>query len=163
MRTLRVRLLLGACLIALWPAASAAASVVPGEGIAGVRLRMTESQVRARLGPPVRVTTTKGALGFVVTRLHYRSLDVDLQRLDRRPVVIRVLTTRRRERTPSGLGVGSTLAAVLRLPGVRCSTQPPLRYCGVGRLNAPLGRFTLFWIGARGRVTTVSVALTVDS
>ena len=56
--------------------APASASIVPGRGMAGVGLRMSETQVRARLGAPTRITRTRGALGFVVTRLHYQLIDV---------------------------------------------------------------------------------------
>src|SRR5712691_3413685 len=101
----------------LCAAATSSAAIVPGRGIAGVALRMTEAQVRTQLGVPLRITRTRGALGFVVTRLHYRLVDVDLQRLADRPVVIHVLTTKAGEATGSGVGVGSPLAAVERLRG----------------------------------------------
>jgi len=83
-----------ALMAALYFAAPAAASIVPGRGIAGVTPRMTESQVRGRMGAPLLITQTRGALGFVATRLHYRRIDVDLRRLSGKPVVIRVSTTR---------------------------------------------------------------------
>jgi hypothetical protein len=124
---------------------------------------MTEAQVRAEVGAPARVTRSRGALGFVVTRLHYRGLDVDLQRLGGRPVVIRVIATRAGERTHSGVGVGSSLAAVRLLPGVRCWSDGVDRYCGSGRRNTPLAPVTLFWIGARVRVNRVIVGLVVNS
>jgi hypothetical protein len=143
--------------------ATASAAIVPGRGLAGVTLRMTEAQVRARLGAPVRITRTRGPLGFVVTRLNYARVDVDLQRLADRPVAVRVLTTKAGEATASGVGVGSPLAAVERLRGARCWREASARYCGIGARKAPLGRFTLFWIGANARVTLVEVSLNVNS
>ncbi|MGH9144793.1 MAG: hypothetical protein ACRD2I_26950 [Vicinamibacterales bacterium] len=53
---------------------------------------MTQAQVYARLGPPLRITRARGALGFLVARLHYPRLDIDLQKLAKEAVVIRVLT-----------------------------------------------------------------------
>jgi hypothetical protein len=154
-------LLVGAALIAL--VAPASATIVPGRGMAGVGLRMSEIQVRAKLGAPVRITRTRGTLGFVVTRLHYRLINVDLQRLGGKPVVIRVLTTHPGERTASGVGVGSPVAAVRRLPRVRCWWEGGARYCGIGSRAKPGSRFTMFWISARRRVAVVSVSLVVNS
>jgi len=143
--------------------APASATIVPGRGMAGIGLRMTEAQVRATLGAPLRITRTRGALGFVVTRMHYRLIDVDLQRLSGKPVVILVLTTHAGERTASGVGVGSPVAAVQRLPGVHCWWEGGAHYCGIGSRAKPGSRFTMFWISARQRVTLVSVSLVVNS
>lgn len=151
--------LLAVCASA-WPAE---ATIVPGRGMARVRLWMTEPQVRDRLGAPLAITRTRGSLGFLVTRLHYRQVEVDLQRLDGKRVVVRILTMRRGERTRSGVGVGSPLAAVQRLGGVHCWWEGNRHYCGIGSRERPLGRFTMFWIGANQRVTLISVSLTVNS
>ncbi|MGH2972143.1 MAG: hypothetical protein ACRDNM_00755 [Gaiellaceae bacterium] len=143
-------------------APAAAARIVPGVGMAGVSLRMTEVQVEARLGQPLQITRTRGALGFLVTRLHYPRLDVDLQRLASRPIVIRVLTIKPGERTASGVGVGSPLSDVKRLHGVRCWFEASTHYCGLGE-DKPLRTFTLFWTGSNARVTLIEVSLNVNS
>jgi hypothetical protein len=129
----------------------------------GIKLRMTEAQVGARLGAPARITRSRGALGSLVTRLHYRRLDVDLQRLGGSFVVTRVLTTRQGEETASGVGVGSTLAAVKRLRGAYCWWEAPAHYCRIGSRAKPLSRLTMFWIGEKQRVTLVSVSLVVNN
>jgi hypothetical protein len=163
-RAVLLRSALGLAMMAvLCFAAPAAGTIVPGRGIAGITLRMTESQVRSRLGGPLLITRTRGALGFLVTRLHYRRIDVDLQRLDGRLAVISVLTTRPAERTESGVGVGSPIAAVEGLAGAYCWWEASTRYCGIGRRSKPLSRFTMFWIGADRRVTLISVSLIVNS
>jgi hypothetical protein len=148
--------------LALLAAAPAAARIIPGRGMAGVAMRMSETQVRARLGTPLRITRTRGALGFLVTRLHYPRVEIDLQQLSNRPIVIRVVTTKPGETTASDVGVGSPLAAVQRLDGVRCWWEAGVRYCGIGD-RKPLHPFTLFWIGANARVTLVEVSLDVNS
>jgi hypothetical protein len=140
-----------------------AAVIVPGQGMAGIRLRVSESQVRARLGEPLRITHTPGALGNLVTRLHYPRVDVDLQKLAGQLLVIRILTTHPGERTASGVGVGSRMTAVEQLRGARCWQEGISRYCGIGDRAKPLSRFTMFWIGAKQRVTLISVSLVVNS
>jgi hypothetical protein len=163
-RAVLLRSALGlAMMAALCFVAPATATIVPGRGMAGITLRMTESQVRSKLGGPLLITRTRGALGFLVTRLHYRRIDVDLQRLDGKLAVIRVLTTRPAERTESGVGVGSPIAAVERLAGARCWWEASMRYCGIGRRDKPFSHFTMFWIGAERRVTLISVLLIVNS
>jgi hypothetical protein len=144
--------------------APAAATIVPGKGMAGVSLRMTESQVRARLGAPQRIERWHGALGSLVTRFHYRWGGVDLEALGARtaPVVVGVWTARAGEKTASGVGVGSPLSSVEPLRGARCWREGSDRYCGIGK-RRPLSRFTLFWIGANERVTRISVSLVVNS
>ncbi|MGH3009881.1 MAG: hypothetical protein ACRDLM_10830 [Gaiellaceae bacterium] len=148
--------------IALVAAGPASARVVPGHGIAGVTLRMTQAQVHARLGPPLGITQTRGALGFLVTRLHYPRLDVDLQKLATRAVVMSVLTSKPGETTASGVGVGSAIAAIKRLRGARCWTEAGSRYCGIGD-RTPLHPSTLFWIGTNAHVTLIEVSLNVNS
>jgi hypothetical protein len=152
-----------AAMCVLSVASPVAAVIVPGQGMAGIRLRMSESQVRARLGEPARITRTRGALGNIVTRLHYPRVDVDLQRLDGQPLVIRILTTRPGERTASGVGVGSTMTAVERLKGARCWWEGGAHDCGISNRAKPLSHFTMFWIGAKQRVTLISVSLIVNS
>ena len=139
------------------------ALIIPAQGIAGIRLRMTESQVHGKLGEPTPVTRSRGALGNLITRLHYLVVDVDLQRLDGHLLVIRVLTTNRGERTGSGVGVGSPIRAVERLRGAHCWREGGARYCGIGNRAKPLSTFTMFWIGANQRVTLISVSLSVNS
>src|SRR2546422_1388428 len=82
-RAMLLRSGLGLALLAgLCFAAPAAATIVPGRGMAGITLRMTESQVRDKLGAPLLITRRRGALGLLVTRLPHRRIDVDLPRPD---------------------------------------------------------------------------------
>jgi len=90
-------------------------------------------------------------------------VDVDLQKLAGQLLVISILTTHPGERTASGVGVGSRMTAVERLRGARCWQEGTSRYCGIGDRAKPLSRFTMFWIGAKQRVTLISVSLVVNS
>ena len=162
-RGLRFGVAAAAVVFGLSFASPVAAVIVPGQGMAGIRPRMSESQVRARLGKPLRITHTRGALGNLVTRLHYSRVDVDLQKLAGQLLVISMLTTHPGERTASGVGVGSRMTAIERLRGARCWQEGTSRYCGIGERAKPLSRFTVFWIGAKQRVTLISVSLVVNS
>jgi hypothetical protein len=66
------------------------------------------------------------------------------------------------EKTASGVGVGSSLSIVGRLPAVRCWWEGPDHYCGIGRRDRPLSRFTLFWIGTNQHMKLISVSLIVN-
>ena len=160
-RGMRFGVVAAAVVFGLSFASPVAAVIVPGQGMAGIRLRMSESQ--ARLGEPLRITHTRGALGNLVTRLHYPRVDVDLQKLAGQLLVIRILTKHPGERTASGVGVGSRMTAVEQLRGARCWQEGISRYCGIGDRAKPLGRFTMFWIGAKQRVTLISVSLVMNS
>jgi hypothetical protein len=156
-RTRRVVVAVSASLVAASSAATTSAAIRPGYGLAGVQLWMTEAKVRARLGPPRHVATSLSALGVPVTQMYYRGLEVDVQRIKGRLVVMRVLTTRRNERTASGVGVGSSGRAVRRLRGAHCDR----RYCQVNTVRKPVFSFTMFWFDRKDRVRMVSISLAV--
>ena len=105
------------------PAAGSKVTIFPGVGIGKVRLGMTFTQVQKALGPPQTVNARKQLsrnrgyieygwnfstfwVGFVNTKgvLHAALIGTDL----------------RRERTRSGIGVGSPVARVTAIPRVRC-------------------------------------------
>ena len=133
------------------------ARIVPQHGIAGVAIGMSQAQVRAVRGKPVRVV--RGAHEFrPYVDFHYSRLRVSFQGRER---VTFVSTTRRSERTPTGVGVGSTERAVRRgVRGVRCRTELGARFCLVGS-QLPGRRVTAFFL-ERGRVTRVDVGLVID-
>jgi hypothetical protein len=109
--------------------------IVIGHGMAGVELRMSEAQVRARLGAPTRVA---GRL------FHYPLLDVQFGATG----VVRLTTTSPRLRTRSGLGVGSAVVRLQRLRGLFCNLVP-----GGGNCETKGIRFDF----AHNRVTRVVV------
>lgn len=143
--------------LALGASAAAAAAIVPQRGIAGVSLGMSQARVRAVLGPPVRVVRGSNVFGRY-TEFRYRGLSVAFQG---DTAATGIDTTRRRERTATGVGVGSTEAQVRRgVRGVRCRTELGRRHCFVGRF-LPGRRVTDFRL-RRGRVVSITVALVLD-
>lgn len=139
--------------LALMPASGAVGLVVPAKSVAGVRLGMTQAQVRAVLGPPPRVVRDATELG-PFTQFRYRRLDVIFFRHTR---VTSLITTRTAERTAAGVGVGSTEAAVVAgVPGVACRGAANTRACEVGDPSRKGARVTAFDLRA-GRVWQVAV------
>jgi len=109
--------------------------IVIGRSMAGIELRMSEDQVRARLGAPVRVA---GRL------FHYPLLDVRFGTKG----VVRLTTTSPRLRTRSGLGVGTSVAKLQHLRGIFCDLEPGGGNCATKGISFDF---------ARGRVTRVAV------
>ena len=137
-------------------APAAEARIVPQRGIAGVAIGMSQAQVRAVLGKPVRVVRGANDFGPYVD-FHYSRLRVSFQGRER---VTFITTTRRGERTRTGVGVGSTQRQVLRgVSGAKCGVQTA-NLCAVGQF-LPGRRVTVFFIRA-GRVFRVDVGIVVD-
>src|SRR3954454_7665501 len=103
-------------LIALALPAAASARIVPQRGIAGANLDMTQAQVRAKLGKPDKVGHPKSPIFGQYTTWFYGGTSVDMFR-NQDGKVFNVSTTAKSEKTSSGVGVGSTAAAVKK--GVR--------------------------------------------
>jgi hypothetical protein len=118
--------------------------IVPGNNVAGVHLLMSAAGVEHVLGRPRAVRT--GADG--ARRLDYGRTKVYISATGDGSV-FRIITTDRRQRTATHVGVGSSRAAVLRgVPGARCAATS----CAVGTK-----RVTRF--GLRdGRVVRVTLA-----
>jgi hypothetical protein len=140
------RLLLVVLLASLAPAGAAAAKIVPGRSIAGVKLDMTRAEVKALKGDPLTrrrvedltIWTFPGKLRVVF--------------LDRAEGVTSITTESRRQRTASGLGVGSTVKAVRRkLSGEHCNDLA----CSLGTL-AHRSRNSFFYLDG-GIVQSVEV------
>lgn len=138
-------------------AASAAPAIRIGHGIAGVVLGMSQAAARAKLGKPVIVVHGKNDFG-PYTELRYHGYVVDLQGNDR---VTSIVTTLVREKTPAGIGVGSSWSQVrAKVPHVRCEGTATLGDCHVGRL-LPGKTVTDFFI-RDGKVSRVVVGVVLD-
>jgi hypothetical protein len=146
---------IGCCALAL--AGSASATILIGHGIAGVRLGMSQAAVRSKLGRPVRVVQAKNEFG-PYTEFRYRGYVVDFQNNE---TVTSVVTTLAREKTPGGIGVGSTWVQVRRkVPHVRCEGSPILGDCHVGLLLP--GRTVTDFFFKNGKVQRVLVGYVLD-
>lgn len=122
--------------LSLLAAAPASAIIRPQKGMSGVTLGMTKAQVRSKLGSPI---------GSGGGRLYFSRVWVGF-RLGR---AVEITTTRSSEHTGSGVGVGSSEAAVRRaFPSVTCTAAGGFRRCRLGS-GQPGTRATDFLIGHR--------------
>ena len=154
--SLAVTALLAAAALAAPLAASA--NLVVNSSMAGVRLQMTQQQVRDRLGPPLSVKNGTNDFGQY-RELRYRGeVTVTFQGLSS---VTAITTTGVGARTAGGVGVGST-EAFLRshLIGETCKTESGFRHCYLGSF-LPGRRVTDFAIRS-GRVARVVVGFVID-
>jgi len=154
-----VRAAVAAAAAALVLALPAGATIVPQQGMAGIRLGMTKAQVRSVAGPPLAIRRGTNDFGPWSEFRYPFYVSVFFQG---NRTVTNVRTTGRKERTARGIGVGSTEAQVkARVPGVRCRTfVAPFRECFVGEFRAGR-RVTAFHI-RRGRVVRVDVGFVID-
>jgi hypothetical protein len=153
----RLAALGAAAAVGLALAATASATISIGRGISGVVLGMGQPAVRAKLGRPVKVVHATNEFG-PYTEYRYRGYVVDFQS---NAAVTSVVTTLARERTPAGVGVGSTWTQVRTgVPGVTCEGSPSLGHCHVGAL-VPGHRVTDFFFQNR-RVSRVVVGFVLD-
>jgi hypothetical protein len=149
--------LAAAVVTALALSAVAGATIVPQRGIAGLRLHMTKAQVRAVRGVPPKVQRGLNDFG-VYTTYYYSRVSVTFQG-DR--TVTALVTRSPRERTASGVGVGSTEAQLKsRLPAARCRTESGFRHCSLGAFLP--GRTVTDFVVKSGRVTRVTVGIVLD-
>jgi hypothetical protein len=153
----RVALLGSMLVLVLAVAAPSAAMIVVQRGIAGLELKMTKAQVRAKLGTPPKVRTGTNDFGRY-TEFVYPRVTVLFQSGSRATAF---RTFSRAERTPKGVGVGSTERQVkAKVGGVRCSTDSGVRHCYVGRFLP--GRVVTDFQIRKSRVTSIVVGFVVD-
>ena len=156
---MRLGVFLAVGLVALVLAGTATPAIVIGRGIGGVVLGMRQAAVRAKLGRPVRVVHAKNEFG-PYTEFRYRGYVVDFQsNLN----VTAVVTTLARERTPAGVGVGSTWSQVrAKVPHVRCQGIAELGDCHVGDFLP--GKTVTDFVFRHGKVSRVwSASSSTDS
>ncbi len=157
MRSARALVLLVSAAVALATASLAGAEIELQKGIAGVRLQMSQTKVRAVLGKPTSTKRASNEFGPYI-EFRYPALRVTFQG---NGGVTNVSTTRASEQTPGGIGVGSTEAALKRaLRGETCKTEFGVRHCWLGKF-LPGKRVTDFRI-RKGRVDRVDIGFVID-
>src|SRR3954453_17209446 len=107
-QTVRAFPLLAAVIVALALALPAGSTIVPQLSIGGVKLGMTQAKVKSILGAPKSVKRGSNDFGPYAI-FNYAGYQVNFQGVTN---VTQIETTTPKERTVSGLGVGSTRAQV---------------------------------------------------
>lgn len=131
--------------------------IVPQQGIAGLRLGMTQAQVKAKVGLPRRVERGANEIGSYSTYL-YRTYTVTFFA---GPRATQIETRSPQERTAGGIGVGSTRAAVKAgVRGVRCVVEFEYDHCYVGTWKP--GRTITDFALRSGRVWRVAIGYVID-
>ena len=155
--TARASALIAAAAAGLAFVATAGTTIVPQHSIAGVSLGMTQAQVRAKLGTPLKVKHAKNEFGTYTT-FRYANVTVTFQGDAN---VTGLMTTSASERTASGLGVGSTRAQLrAKLPALKCAGSTAEGDCHLGAF-LPGKTVTDFFI-VKGKVVTVEVGYVID-
>ena len=159
MRAVRYLTLAAACLAGLLWTATASAVIVPQQSIAGIKLDMTRSEVRAKKGDPLWVDRGTNDFG-PYTIFMYGRLRVIFQG---NAGATAVSTRRPGQRTAEGIGVGSTEAELRATYPVRCRTEAgTFRHCWTGRFQ-PGRRVTDYRITLSTRlVKRVTVGYVID-
>jgi hypothetical protein len=153
------RVALVASAAALLAAAPAHAVIRPQKGMAGVRLNMTQTQMRGVLGQPTRARQGMNDFGPFTQFMYPHSITVTFQGNRR---ITGISTRGRTEKTERGVGVGSAETAVRQKVGhVRCETISGSHMCHVGQFDAG-HRVTVFLISKTGFVKTITVGFVLD-
>jgi outer membrane protein assembly factor BamE (lipoprotein component of BamABCDE complex) len=139
-----------ALLLALTVAAVASAKIVVNQGMFGIKLGQSMSQVRHKLGKPSQVITFSSTTTWFYAS---RDLTVDFRKAPR--VVDDMYTTNSKQRTANGVGIGTSEQALKRkVHGLRCHTQAD---AGTHCLTTTSTAGTDFHIGAHHKVDSVFI------
>jgi hypothetical protein len=134
------------------------ALIRPGVGIGKVRLGMTEAQVRRALGRPFAVRRRSAGFGRVRVELQFEDGNTFVTLTRRRGVlrVVGVSTVKRSERTPQGVGVGTSERRLARVYGsrLRCERLKTQTLRGQTFVVGP----RTCWLPGRGGTRTVFVS-----
>jgi hypothetical protein len=131
--------------------------VVVQQGIAAVRLGMTQVEVKAKAGPPRKVEHGRTEIGSYTT-YRYRTYSVTFFGGRR---VTQVETVLPLERTSAGVGIGSARSAVARSePRAHCARASGVDHCYVG-IWKPGVAVTDFSI-RNGRVWRITIGYVID-
>lgn len=110
------------------------AKIVPQKGIAGAKMGMTQAKVRGKLGKPDRSRIRNNPFsGLDFLEDKYGKTWVSYDGTADSSEVWNLSTKDRKERTASGVGVGSTKREVKEgIKGVKCKKEFGINHCYVG-------------------------------
>jgi hypothetical protein len=146
---------------ALLPA-SAAALIKPHRGIGGIRLNMTRAQVVAKFGEPDGERFVRNEIIGRQRAVRYGRTRAFFGGFRRGARVVTINTRDPRQRTRSGVGIGSTPSQVLAgVRGVRCRGPARIHTCVRGVFR-PGERVTIFDVAPGGRVNLVVIGFVID-
>jgi hypothetical protein len=154
-------------LVGLLFAAPAGARIVPGKGMAGVKLGDCQERAIQVLGVPDRTFGSTDFAGFV-SKYYYNQRGLKLE-FRQGPgeclAMTSIRTTKAQERTKEGVGKGTTRTALrAKLKGEKCRTfkhPKRIRICWLGSMT-PSKPLTEFRIDSKGRVNNIRVAIVID-
>lgn len=149
--------------VTLCLAAPAGARILPQQGIAGVKLGMIRAKVIELKGEPTAEKVMRNEIIGPQRVMRYGGTKFSFGGASAGAGVVGIRTVDRRERTPSGVGVGSTVAAVKAgVAGVVCRNEFGISHCMKGQLRAGK-RVTDFALdGPGGEVVAVTVGFVID-
>ena len=148
-------------------AAPASATIVPGKGMAGVRLGQCQERVIQILGSPDRTFGSRDFAGFKSSYYYNaNALKLEFRAGPDECLVLSSIRTRSgEERTKEGVGKGTTRKALrAKLKGEKCRTftRPKrITICWLGSMT-PSKPLTEFRIDSKGRVNNVRVGIVID-
>jgi hypothetical protein len=152
-----MRLVLATAALVLVLAPAAGAAIVVQESIAGVKIGMTATQVRAVLGKPRSVSYPKDEIQGSLKHYDYGPTDVYFSRGENTGA-FNVTTTSRAQRTATGIGVGSTRTALKRaFPKAKCQNM----YCAIGAAE-PGKIVTSFFLSTTFKIKRISLGIVID-
>ncbi len=155
--------LIAVALLAL-SAAPASATIVPGRGMAGVRVDDCAAKVRSKLGQPDRTDRSDDFAGPVITMVYRgRGLRLTFHFTGSCQALTAISTSKGQERTAEGVGKGTQLRTLrASLPGEHCiRSHGRIGSCHLGAFRP--GRIvTDFRIDSKRRVSSALVGRVLD-
>lgn len=149
------------CLAAL-AAAPAEARIEPQRGIDGINLNMTRAQIVRSKGKPDAEKVVRNEILGRQRMVRYGQTRAFFSGVRRDAGVVTVNTRDRSQKTRSGVGVGSTIAAVRNgVGGITCRDEFGIHTCFKGRFR-PGERVTVLDIAGNGRVNLVLIGFVID-
>lgn len=144
------------------PALTPRTPIVVQGSIRAVALGMTPAEVRSRLGRPASTRVESSPIIGRIRIWRYHGLRISFDSVRAGRTVLSVSSTSKIDRTPAGVGVGSSERDVERfVRGARCMKRYGYRSCIVGSLR-PGQVVTDFSISKARKVSRVTLSRVID-